>query len=91
MIEERVFKDQTGREWIVTAREESTPRHHGRWYLVFLPADSPDVEYPMNEIRWKNAETAARTIATMSPLELAKRLTIVRQRRGEALSESVAR
>ncbi len=91
MIEERVFKDQAGREWIATVREEDTPRHHSRWYLVFRPADAPDVEYPMHEIRWKTAESAARIIATMSPMELERRLAIVRKRRVELLTGNSAR
>jgi hypothetical protein len=25
--------------WVASARQEDTPRHHGRWFLVFHPAD----------------------------------------------------
>ena len=73
----RTFHDEAGRAWVATAREEPTPRHHGRWYLVFRPVDDAAVEIPMQEVRWQTAATAYRTIRTMSDFELQKRLGIV--------------
>lgn len=79
----RVFEDDAGREWVATAREEETPRHHGRWYLVFHPADEPDRAMPMPEVRWQTRRTAERTLRTMSAIELNRRLRTVRGRAGE--------
>jgi hypothetical protein len=35
----RTFLDDDSRTWIAEPREQSTPRHHGRWYLVFRTPD----------------------------------------------------
>lgn len=70
------FKSEDGREWMATAREEDTPRHHGRWYMVIHPADDPSQELAVPEIRWKNRHTAERTLRTMSDFELRRRLRI---------------
>lgn len=69
----RRFKDAAGREWIATVREESTPRHHGRWYLVLAPADGQGPELPMPEVRWQTPESAERSIGTMAEHELRRR------------------
>lgn len=79
----RSFTDDAGREWIATAYEEDTPRHHGRWFLVFHPVDSPDRDLAMPEVRWQTRQTAERTIGTMSEIELRRRLRTVRGRAGE--------
>jgi len=80
----RTFTDDHGDPWVADAREESTPRHHGRWYLVFRPADRPGRELPMPEVRWQTRETAERTVRTMSEVELRRRLRAVRERYGRA-------
>lgn len=78
----RSFTDTAGNEWIASAIEEETPRHHGRWYLIFRPAGSESaVEYPLPEVRWQSRHTAERTILTMSEAELRRRLGVVRARR----------
>lgn len=79
----RRFEDESGREWIAAAEEEETPRHHGRWYLVFRSTTTPERELAMPEVRWKNAQTAERTLRTMSTLELRRRLRTVLGRAGE--------
>lgn len=76
----RTFSDATGREWVATAREEETTRHHSRWFLAFHPAADAAVEYDMPEVRWQNSQTAERTILTMSELELQRRLKLARAR-----------
>jgi hypothetical protein len=68
----RTFQDESGRTWTADAREEDTPRHHGRWYLVFRAAD--EAEYAHPEVRWQNRPTALRTINSMSEFELRRRL-----------------
>jgi len=77
----RQFTDASGGVWSATAQEESTPRHHGRWVLVFHPADDPAAAHSMPEVRWQTKPTALRTLATMSELELRRRLGVVLTRR----------
>ena len=69
----RSIRDESGTEWIADAREEETPRHHGRWYMIFRRADGA-AEFPLPEFRWQTYETAERTIQTMSDFELRRRL-----------------
>lgn len=78
----RTFEDSTGRRWVATAREEATPRHHGRWHLVFHPEDDPGSLLPMAEVRWQSRHTAERTLRTMSEVELRRRLAVVLARAG---------
>lgn len=84
----RVFEDESGREWTATAVEEETPRHHGRWHLIFHPVDAPDRIFPMPEVRWQSRKTAERTLKTMSAVELNRRLRTVRARSGEETEPS---
>lgn len=74
----KTFADETGTQWVASAREEGTPRHHTRWYLVFEAADGSVL--PMPEVRWQTRATAERTLLTMSDFELRRRLHIVRER-----------
>jgi hypothetical protein len=76
------FTDEGGHAWVASAREEVTPRHHGRWYLVFRPEGDEGPGFPMPEVRWQNPETAERTLRTMAQGELRRRLNIVRLRAG---------
>ena len=76
----RTFADPTGRLWTATAREESTPRHHGRWHLVFHPENADEPVLAMPEVRWQSRRSAERTLRTMSEVELRRRLAIVRGR-----------
>jgi hypothetical protein len=74
------FSDEDGGAWVASARQEDTPRHHGRWYLVFHPADDDANIASMPEVRWQTRATAERTLLTMSDFELRRRLHIVRER-----------
>lgn len=68
------FTDERDEAWVATAVEEQTPRHHGKWYLIFHPANNSQQQFPVPEVRWQNAATGARTIKTMSDFELRRRL-----------------
>lgn len=74
------FTGGDGREWVATAREEDTPRHHGRWYLVLHPGDNGGPELALPEVRWKSRHTAERTLQTMSDFELRRRLRMAGRR-----------
>ena len=58
--------------------------YKGRYVLVLTPvdgsADGPD-ELELAEVRWNSERTAARTIATMSEVELRRRLRQAQGRR----------
>lgn len=82
----REFTDERGAVWVADAREEETPRHHGRWYLVFHTPGESDAVLSMPEVRWQTSATAARTLRTMSVFELRRRLATVRAR-GAATGE----
>jgi len=70
----RSFTDSAGQAWVASTREEQTPRHHTRFFLVFRPEDGSGPEYPLPEVRWQTLATADRTIKSMSVFELRKRL-----------------
>jgi hypothetical protein len=67
------FRDDTGATWTATVRKEVTPRHHGKWYLVFASGDA-STTLPMGEVRWQTRASAERTLRTMSEAELRRRL-----------------
>ena len=78
--------DETGVSWTATAHEENTPRHHGRWYLVFETADGRVL--PMPEVRWQTRPSAERTLRTMAAFELVRRLLSARTRAGAEIPVS---
>ena len=84
----RNFQDDRGREWTASAREEDTPRHHGRWVLVFHPAEDPAAVIPLPEVRWQTAQSAERTLRTMAEFELVRRLISARARAGAEAAAS---
>ena len=75
----RTFTDENGQTWVAEAREQRSPRHHGRWYLVFRALEGSE-EYPMTEVRWQTRASAQRIIDTASDFELNRRLKNVRAR-----------
>lgn len=79
----RTFIDVEGHTWVAEAREEKTPRHHGRWYLVFRPATGAGL-YELPEVRWQTRSSAERILNTMSTFELRRRLKTVRARYASA-------
>ncbi len=76
----RVFADDAGSEWVASARQDDSPRHHTRWFLVFHASDDPASTLPLPEVRWQSAPTAERTLRTMSVFELRRRLAIAQDR-----------
>jgi hypothetical protein len=74
------FTGDDGREWVATAAEEDSPRHHGRWYMVLRSADDADLELVLPEVRWQTPYTAERSIRTMSEFELRRRLRMAANR-----------
>ena len=74
----REFEDADGRRWRASARQEPSVDYKGRYFLVLERLDgsgAPRAEtLELPEVRWNSERTAVRTIATMSQLELRRRL-----------------
>lgn len=69
----KVFEDQAGRSWQAAVRERPGFDYKGRFHLVFTPAGGGD-EVDLSDVRWNSVRTAERTLATMSGVELRRRL-----------------
>ena len=82
------FTDVHGGAWVAGATEEDTPRHHGRWYLVFQPAGAAAPRLDVPEVRWQNLGEAERTLATMSLFDLRRRLVAAQRRAGAPASDA---
>ena len=76
----KTFLDGHGTAWVATAQEEDTPRHHGRWYLVFHLESDVGRRLPMPEVRWQTRDSAERTLRTMSEFELRRRIHLLLER-----------
>jgi hypothetical protein len=81
----REFTDAAGRTWIATHRAEEGPDYKGRVFMVLEPADASIGEpLELREVRWNSERTARRTLETMSPFELRRRLRSALGRHGFA-------
>lgn len=70
----RNFLDSEGGGWVATLRSEAGLDFKGRHYLYFHPAGAEDQGLELLDVRWNSPETAERTLATMSDVELRRRL-----------------
>lgn len=70
----REFTDHQGRGWTASVAEESGDDYKGRFFLVMRPADGEGPDLSLVDVRWNTQRTAERTLATMSVLELRRRL-----------------
>jgi hypothetical protein len=72
----REFTDVQGGRWLASARVDVAkgPDYKGRFFLVLEPVDSGGDALELPEVRWNSERTAARTVATMSIVELRRRL-----------------
>ena len=58
-----------------TVREEGGADYKGRFYLILQLMEGVDAEpLELREVRWNSERTAARTLSTMSLVELRRRL-----------------
>lgn len=74
------FESETGARWVAGAREEDTPRHHGRWYMILHPEGNEAGVLTLPEVRWQTRASAERTLETMSLFEMRRRLAIAQRR-----------
>lgn len=71
----REFTDRDGNAWTATVEREEGPDYKGRYYLVFRrTGEDAAEELPVLDVRWNSERTARRTLQTMSPFELRRRL-----------------
>lgn len=71
----RQFRDHEGNAWVASVAREEGGDYKGRFYLALKSAaggDSPPVF--LTDVRWNSQRTAERTLATMSEVELRRRL-----------------
>ena len=80
----REFTDQEGRSWVASVEDGGPLDYKGRFHLVFVPADGGE-GHSLVDVRWNSERTAERTLATMSVLELRRRLRSALGRRGAAV------
>ncbi|HKJ01076.1 MAG TPA: hypothetical protein VJ997_01440 [Longimicrobiales bacterium] len=69
----REFTDQQGDPWIASVESEEGPDYKGRFYFVMRPREGGD-DVALVDVRWNSERTAERTLATMSVVELRRRL-----------------
>lgn len=70
----REFLDSDGDAWVAAVRSEAGLDLKGRHYLYFHPEGADDQGLELLDVRWNSPETAERTLATMSGVELRRRL-----------------
>ncbi len=70
----RLFSDSHGDAWVATVRSDEGLDFKGRHHLYFHPADAEDHGVDLLDVRWNSQGTARRTLATMSEVELRRRL-----------------
>jgi hypothetical protein len=79
----RDFADSTGNEWVASVASADGPDYKGRYYFVMAPKGGGD-QVALVDVRWNSERTAQRTLATMSTLELRRRLRSASGRRPAA-------
>ncbi len=82
----REFEDLEGERWKAGIGKREGLDFKGRYFFVATPVKGgPPVE--LQDVRWNSEQTARRTLATMSDVELRRRL---RSARGRARSTGTA-
>jgi hypothetical protein len=70
----KAFTDREGRNWHALVREEPGTDYKGRFFLVIRADGESGREHALEDVRWNTERTAARTLETMSEVELRRRL-----------------
>ena len=81
----RKFMDSDDRPWVATVRSEESIDFKGRHHLYFHAEGAEEHGLKLLDVRWNSRGTAERTLATMSGVELRRRLRSARGR--SALSD----
>ena len=81
----RRFTDDHGVDWEASVAAEAGGDYKGRYYLALRRLDRPGEEpVTLADVRWNSRKTAARTMNTMSAVELRRRLRSALGRAGSA-------
>ena len=87
----RSFRDGHGTSWVATVRARPGRDYKGRFYFFVRPESGGDEEgIALLDVRWNSERTAQRTLATMSEVELKRRLAWARGRGGLAVDTAAA-
>ena len=76
----RNFLDSDGDTWVAAVRSREGFDFKGRHHLYFHPEGAEDQGVELLDVQWNSQETAERTLATMSGVELRRRLRSARGR-----------
>jgi hypothetical protein len=83
----REFEDREGRRWLAEVAERVDADYKGRYHLVMRSLDQESERLvELTDVRWNSQRTAARTLDTMSVVELRRRLRSARGRAAPAAS-----
>ena len=70
-----ISRYEKGKLWVASVREGKGDDYKGRFEFVVEPVEGErDALFALNDVRWNSRETAARTLDTMSIVELRRRL-----------------
>ena len=81
------FLDSDGTAWVATVRSVGGLDFKGRHHLFFHPEGAQDEGLELLDVRWNSQGTAERTLATMSDVELRRRLRSALGRGGKPSPE----
>ena len=71
----RQFVDDTGDAWVASVARAGGGDYTGAFHLVMKrPGDGGGGQIALTDVRWTSTRTAERTLATMSGVELRRRL-----------------
>lgn len=71
----RQFTDDQGVEWVASVATEEGGDYKGRFYLIMHRAEGQGDPVSLVDVRWNSRKTADRTLATMSKVEMRRRLS----------------
>ena len=81
----RRFRDHEGNAWVATVAREEGGDYKGRFYFVVDDEGNHEGRrVSLTDVRWNSSRTAERTLATMSEVELRRRLRSAIGRAGSA-------
>jgi hypothetical protein len=79
----REFTDPEGRTWLATVRGGGGADYKGRVCLVMEPVGGAgEGALELHDVRWNSERTARRSLASMSDVELRRRLRMAVGRHG---------
>ncbi len=77
------FTDEDGVVWSATVAEDAGGDYKGRFFLTLAPEGAAEHDQvALTDVRWNSRSSAARTLESMSDVELRRRLRSARGRSG---------